>query len=342
MKNGFYRLLAGTVLLLMGSCLLLLQGIKGQAGTWYFFTFGAVLLIAGFFFLFEVLLEFRDISNGIKKYREDGGKIDISEHLFSPKETDALLKHLEQLEISYDSGMVTELLKNQAEIAALQSQINPHFLYNTLETIRGLAVVRDVPDIADMSEALARIFRYNIDSTHYTSNLELELENVERYLLIQNYRFSGKFHLKTILEEPETVMMEMPRMSLQPIVENAVHHGLEVKRGDGQIMIRAYCTQDTFVVRVSDNGVGMEPEQVDEIRQRMNQGTAWQQKENMKEGKGHAGIALVNINQRIRLAFGQEYGLNIFSVRGAGTTVEMILPKQMTERGHNPGEKKDR
>ena len=120
------------------------------------------------------------------------------------------------------------MLVKQAELNALQNQINPHFLYNTLECIRGKAMVQGAEQIANMTEALSAFFRYSISIQENLVTLEQELQNTKNYFLIQKYRFGNRFHLRIFLvEESEAGEYLMPKMTLQPIVENAIFHGLE-------------------------------------------------------------------------------------------------------------------
>ena len=163
--------------------------------------------------------------------------------------------------------LASEMLKTQAQMNSLQSQINPHFLYNTLESIRSKALLRDEEEIATMIETLARLFRYNISQRNTESSILDELENVKNYVRIQNYRFRDKFTLKLELDDlgelPENYMM--PTLTLQPIVENAIHHGLEPKISPGTILIRGFLTQSKLILQIRDDGVGMSSDQLDAL-----------------------------------------------------------------------------
>lgn len=167
--------------------------------------------------------------------------------------------------------LASEMLKTQAQMNSLQSQINPHFLYNTLESIRSKALLRDEEEIATMIETLARLFRYNISQRNTESSILDELENVKNYVRIQNYRFRDKFTLKLELDDlgelPENYMM--PTLTLQPIVENAIHHGLEPKISPGTILIRGFLTQSKLILQIRDDGVGMSSDQLDTLRARL-------------------------------------------------------------------------
>ena len=222
----------------------------------------------------------------------------------------------------------------QAKIAALQSQINPHFLYNTLECIRSEALLYECQSIADMAKALAAFFRYSISKKENIVTVRDELRNIENYFMIQSYRFENKFSfdIKVSQEDAEVYNYQVPKLSLQPIVENAIFHGLETKAADGKVTIRAYTTDKELVMVISDNGVGIAP---DTLLQMQNALRTQGQLEMHKSSEHGNGIALYNVNQRIKLLFGEAYGLYIYSTKGMGTDVEIWLPK--VESGYEAG-----
>lgn len=228
--------------------------------------------------------------------------------------------------------LTAEVLKTQAQMSSLQSQINPHFLYNTLESIRSKALMHDAEEVATMIETLARLLRYNISRSDKESTIADELENVKNYIQIQNYRFRGKFALKLELDDlgdlPENYML--PTLTLQPIVENAIHHGLEPQIGPGTITIRGFQTENKVILQVQDDGVGMSSEKLADLRNRLFHPELAQTPLREGEGASHrgAGIALKNVHQRLQLFFGPEYGLEIISASGVGTQVELSIPLQ--------------
>ena len=214
------------------------------------------------------------------------------------------------------------ILEKQAELSSLQSQINPHFLYNTLEAICGKAILEDVPDVASMAEALAGMFRYSISPRGEMASLEDELRNIQNYMLIQQYRFNNRFVLQLHKECSEKCMLRtLPRMTLQPIVENAIYHGLETKMGEGCITIDVEETDRRLLITVHDNGVGMDEKQLARLNRRLRGEDAAGEMETQ-----HGGIALVNVNRRLQLCFGSQYCLHIYSTPGVGTDVEIALP----------------
>lgn len=218
----------------------------------------------------------------------------------------------------------SQMMDKQTKLSALQSQINPHFLYNTLECIRSEALMYDCDSIAKMAKALASFFRYSISKKETLVTLREEIANIENYFLIQRYRFDDKFDFEIRVEPDDRDIYSclIPKLSLQPIVENAIFHGLETKKEKGEIIIRVETTEDKVLIVVSDNGVGIQREEVERIRLSL---------KNPEEGKrtakhGGNGIALSNVSQRLKLIFGEEFGVDIYSVYGTGTDVELIFP----------------
>ncbi|WHH60506.1 histidine kinase [Petroclostridium sp. X23] len=213
------------------------------------------------------------------------------------------------------------IMKKQAELDALQSKINPHFLYNTLDSIRGLAITEGVKKIETMTKALSDLFRYSISNTGNLVTLKEELKSVDNYLMIQQYRFNNKFIIINNVDD-DTLDYCIPKLLFQPIVENAIHHGLERKIGKGTITINASRTQTRLLISIQDDGVGIGHDKLIHINNMLVTG-----KVDSTETKGVGlRIGLRNVNERIRLNFGNEYGLRIYSGKGIGTKVEIILP----------------
>lgn len=219
-----------------------------------------------------------------------------------------------------------EILDKQAKLAALQSQINPHFLYNTLETIRGHALMNDNLDIAKMVEALASYFRYSINRKAEFVTLRDELVNIQNYMMILQYRFKNRYSLNIFIDEEDIIAYDcyIPKLILQPVIENAVFHGLEDCLENGKVEIEVIVTGKNLILTVSDNGRGMDSDELLEINQRIK--TVKQSNEIGKDGKRNTGIALPNIHKRIQLLFGEEYGINVYSTLNQGTDVEITIP----------------
>lgn len=206
----------------------------------------------------------------------------------------------------------------QAELEALQSQINPHFLYNTLETIRGQALVSGSKETAELTKALADIFRYNISRTGNIISLSDELENLKSYMKIQNTRFDNRFKVNITLE-PELEKKKVPKLLLQPIVENCIKYGLEPKPEGGTIDIEIFETFNTVYIMIKDDGNGMSIEKLVELNNRLKKSS-----KNIESNQG-THIGLVNINDRIKMIYGEEYGLNVESAPMIGTLVTVRI-----------------
>lgn len=211
--------------------------------------------------------------------------------------------------------------KDQAEINALQSQLNPHFLYNTLESLRGQAVVDGLDEIAEMIEALSSFYRYNVSQSSKLVTLADELWIVDNYFLILQYRFGKKFRLVKMLEEEDDCLKyTLPKLSIQPLVENAIFHGLEPKLGEGCVTIRITVTEKRLIIHIEDDGVGIEKAKLDALNESFHRGMR------SVEQPGSSGIGLFNIDRRIKLNYGEGYGLIVYSTPDVGTDVEITLP----------------
>jgi two-component system sensor histidine kinase YesM len=215
-----------------------------------------------------------------------------------------------------------ELLRKRINLFTLQSQINPHFLYNTLDSIRSKALLDGSKEIADMTQVLSKFFRYCISSNESLVRIGEELAHVKDYFYIQKYRFEERFDMTIDLESAEILEYYIPRMSLQPLVENALVHGLEKVSRKGTVQVKLVQTGERIIITVSDDGVGMPSEQLDLLNERMK--TMYIS--GSRRG-GHNSIAVNNINARIKLTFGDAYGLYYRSMPGEGTDGVITIPK---------------
>lgn len=221
---------------------------------------------------------------------------------------------------------ITRLQQKQAEYLALQNQINPHFLYNALEAIRADALLADCEEIAETTEALATFFRYTISNVREYVTFSDELDNAENYFTIQRCRFGDKLSLELEMENENLLEARMPKLILQPLVENAVSHGLEGKIEHGTVRIIVENSDKTLFLRVKDDGVGMSAEQVERLNAQFAGETG-----GIGAAQPRGGIALRNVNSRIRLMFGEDYGLRLFSAAGVGTECCVTLPLLLQE-----------
>ena len=205
--------------------------------------------------------------------------------------------------------------KRKQEFDTLQSQINPHFLYNTLDIIVWM-IENEKPDQAVKAvTALARFFRISLSRGKSIITVKDELEHVRNYLMIQHMRFKNRFSY-TIEAEDEVLELASLKLMLQPLVENAIYHGMEFMDGDGEIFISAWKEGEDLYLKVSDNGLGMTEEQVSRL---------FSDTPHTGSSRG-SGIGVKNVNERIRLYFGSEYGLSIESEPDEGTVVTIHLP----------------
>ena len=205
--------------------------------------------------------------------------------------------------------------QKEVEFKMLASQINPHFLYNTLETIRMEALVNNQPDIEELAKMLAKIMRHNIQVGDTLQAVNSELLQVEYYLKIQDYRFRDRISYKIAADKEKTKNLMIMPLVIQPYVENAYVHGLESKEEGGLILIKVE-VNDSLWVEISDNGCGMNEEELERARRYLNDF------DNID--RTHIGIA--NVNQRIKLSYGNNYGVTIGSTLGKGTRVIIKLP----------------
>ena len=238
----------------------------------------------------------------------------------------------ECLQQMLDSSELMKLNKRQAQYLALQNQINPHFLYNTLESIRSEALVGGLTALAEMTEALASFFRYTISKVENLVSVEEELQNCETYFKIQRYRFAERLQLTIQCDSgdrEEIYNCRLPKLTMQPILENSIIHGTECKIGTGHLNIRLERTGKLLLIRISDDGVGMDEQTLARMNAQLQKSVRAVASQDARE-KG--GIALRNVNNRIHLLFGEEYGLRVFSMPGVGTDVEILLPAITSDR----------
>lgn len=215
-----------------------------------------------------------------------------------------------------------ELIKKRIDLYTLQGQINPHFLYNTLDSIRSKALLDGQKEIASMTEILSRFFRYCISNEESLVQIREETNHVLDYYHIQKFRFEERFSMEIQAETEEIYNCFIPRMTLQPLVENAMIHGLEKVSRKGLIVIKLIATEKKILITVSDNGVGMDLFQLDRLNGRMNQMLI----AGSKRG-AHNSIAVTNVNARIKMTFGEEYGIYYRSMVNEGTDAVVTIPR---------------
>ncbi|WOV82971.1 sensor histidine kinase [Sporosarcina jeotgali] len=230
-------------------------------------------------------------------------------------EAQSLTRHFNTMTHRIDKLMEEIKIKEKhlrtSEISALHSQINPHFLYNTLDTIVWMAEFGDHEKVIDLTKALASFFRLSLSGGSELTTVENELEHVERYLFIQKERYGEK--LQYSIRCDETLLdIEIPKLILQPLVENALYHGIRGLSREGKIVITASSEGDTLILTVHDNGDGFDAENAE-------------LKKTMKLG----GIGIRNVDERIQLYYGENYGVTIHSSAADGTTASIKLSNSL-------------
>lgn len=203
----------------------------------------------------------------------------------------------------------------KAEFELLQAQINPHFLYNTLDAIVWLAESGEQKKVVSMVGSLSEFFRTSLNQGKDIVTIREELNHVRSYLEIQQVRYQDILNYEISVPE-ELNSYSIPKITIQPLVENALYHGIKNKRGKGNISITGRKEGDNFVLEVKDDGIGIDAERLAQIRESISN----------REASESEIYGLYNVNERIRLNFGEQYGIAIDSVHGQGTTVKILLP----------------
>lgn len=219
-----------------------------------------------------------------------------------------------------------KLEKRNAQLRALQAQINPHFMYNTLQVIGGMALEKDAPEVYSVTLALSDIMRYSLNFSKEMVCLEEEVEYLKSYVMIQNERFGGKVQLKLDLE-PGTLKCLIPKLILQPLAENSFEHGLLEKAGDWILTVESHITSDgELLICVRDNGIGFDSERLKQIREKIENDT-------VKALRSGSHIGLANVHARIKLRSAKEgHGVSIDSSPETGTTVSVRM-QALYEKG---------
>ena len=222
---------------------------------------------------------------------------------------------VEQLRKLTDDIVREQEEKRKSELDALQSQINPHFLYNTLDSIMWMIESEQYEDAIAMVHSLGRLLRISLSKGKNIITIGDELQHAKSYLDIQKYRYKNKFtsyfEVEEGIEKYKTI-----KLIIQPLIENAIYYGMEYMDGDGEIHIRAYSKEEDLFIEVEDNGLGMPQEQVEHLLT-----------DHTRIRSKGSGIGIRNVHQRIQLYFGEKYGLEITSEPDEGTMVRIHLPK---------------
>ena len=229
--------------------------------------------------------------------------------------SDSLNTMIDKIDELLEQVKKEQIRLRKAEFELLQSQINPHFLYNTLDAIVWLAEAGEQKKVVSMVGSLSDFFRTSLNQGKDIITIKEELQHSRSYLEIQQMRYQDILNYEIHVPE-ELHRYLIPKITIQPLVENALYHGIKNKRGLGRIVISGRKEEDFLILQIEDNGIGMSKERLDQVKEGMNQKIPTE-----KDIYG-----LYNVNERIRLNFGEKYGISIESIYGKGTVVSIILP----------------
>lgn len=287
------------------------------------FTIGLCVVFGLAFYIFQrntIINPLRKLSREIKKVKR--GQFEVGLDIKSNDEIGmisfAFLDMARKLERLIEEEYKSKVREKEAHIQVLESQINPHFLYNTLDSIRWQALMNQDAAVAEQVEALANIFRHVLNKGQSMTTIREEIQYLENYLLIFKNRFGD--NIQVDIEVDEALMEDsIQKLLLQPLVENSLIHGLGHKKGIGHIQVTIFKSNDLIHCKVTDNGVGVDQEKLQKIIYDDNY-----------KGKS---IALRNVHQRLQYKYGPDYGLTIHSELGRGTTASFSFPAAKYSEG---------
>ncbi|MDC7289416.1 sensor histidine kinase [Blautia schinkii] len=226
---------------------------------------------------------------------------------------------LDQIEGLIAKEYENKLLLNRAEYQALQAQINPHFLYNTLDTMSSIADIQNCSQVSALCQSLAGIFRYSLNMKEPFSTVAQEMVHLKNYIYVMNVRMQNQVEYEFEIED--VVLQDtLPRISIQPLVENAINHGLRNRKGEKKVRVSARAEDGSLVILVEDNGVGMTKQKIEELYQG----------DKSQEDKSKS-IGILNIHRRMKLLYGEAYGVEIESEPDKGTRVYLRIPRRRQE-----------
>ena len=281
--------------------------------------FTVIATALSIFFSLKLTRPLQRLEKNMKKVRE--GNFDIHIPIESTDETGRLSETfnsmVDKIKQLMQDSIADQKQKRRLELKALQSQINPHFLYNTLDSIIWMAEDGQVDDVVEMTSALSKLFRTSISKGDEIISFREELENISSYLTIQQIRYKDKLNYSIEVSD-DLMQYKVLKLILQPLVENAIYHGIKQAQEPGKITVKAFEAGGNLIVEITDNGAGMEPQVLERI--------LTDNPIKAENSRKSSGIGTSNVNQRIKLAFGEQYGLLYESTLGQGTTVVVTLP----------------
>jgi len=274
----------------------------------------SVLYVRPIHALIQAMKKFKDGNLHVRFHERSGDEIELLGRSFNNM-LDRLQQLIEEITKSKLREQELETKKRSAELNALQMQINPHFLYNTFESINWLAIQNENDKVVTMMTSLADLFRIGISRGESIVGLDEELMHAEAYITIQKIRYNDKLNVVWDTQLEARLYFTM-KLVLQPLIENAIYHGIELLEGPGTIRIKSFIQEDRLILQIIDDGPGIEDERLTELMERFKN---W-------DNEPSRSIGLLNVNERIKLLFGEEFGLHIDSKVNEGTTVSVTLP----------------
>ena len=264
------------------------------------------------------LQRLRDSMSRVQEGHFDGADVEID----SENEIGSLTKSFNvmthRIQDLMEQNVKEQEAKRKSELKALQSQINPHFLYNTLDSIIWMAEGRKYEEVVLMTASLARLLRQSISNEDEVVPLAREVEYAKGYLTIQKMRYKDKLEFE-INVEPSILNIPLIKLVLQPIIENAIYHGLKYKESKGLLQVKGFMKDGNAVLQVIDNGVGMDEETLAHIYDKH------------KVNYHSNGVGVYNVQKRLQLYYGESYGITYESEKGVGTTATITIPGMQEE-----------
>lgn len=276
-----------------------------------------ILISINMFVSSKIANPIKDLEVAVKEFENGVENLNITENGSYEMQhlAKAIKSMVNQMNVLMKNIVIEQESKRKSELNALQAQINPHFLYNTLDSIIWMIENENYDGAIIMVTALARFFRISLSKGKNVITVKDELEHAKNYLTIQSIRYKNKFSYSIEADE-DTLNLTSIKLIIQPLIENAIYHGMEYMSGEGDILIKSYIKDKDLYIDIIDNGLGMPQEVADKLLI---------EKVNNVQKKG-SGIGLKNVHERIKLYFGNEYGLEIYSEPDEGTTIRIHMP----------------
>lgn len=296
----------------------------------------SLLSVFGLFISFDLISPINRLVKGMKKIQKGQWVVNMDEDRgdelgFLSKTFNEMTKEIDHL---VNRIYREQLTRKDAEIKALQSQINPHFLFNTLESINWMAQLNNVPEISETVSALSSLMEISIGRDDRLITIEEEFTYIDNYILILKKRFEDRITLEKNIQS-EVMDIKIPRLLIQPLIENAVYHGLERSRNKGVIKLNAQISGDEVLIEVVDNGLGIEKDELEIINDKLSMDNETYFRS--MESNGKKSIGIENVNRRIKLLYGEEYTLRLESVPGEYTKVIVHIPYSKSDSRRDPG-----